>query len=81
MQRVILRSWVKSSILAVKSERLQQVPVLKQELEEKDAVIAELGRQLAAAHESGGGPGAASTSSQYQEELAQVQSEYLFWAF
>ncbi|XP_039822152.1 uncharacterized protein LOC120684349 isoform X2 [Panicum virgatum] len=45
------------------------------ELEEKDAVIAELGRQLAAAHESGGGPGAVSTSSQYQVELAQVQRE------
>ena len=81
MQRVILRSWVKSSILAVKSERLQQVPVLKQELEEKDVAIAELRRQLATAHESGGVLSAASTSSQYQEELARVQSEYLFWAF
>ncbi|KAG2556643.1 hypothetical protein PVAP13_8NG185900 [Panicum virgatum] len=66
---------VKSSILAVKSEGLQPVPVLKQELEEKGVVIAELRRQLATARESGGVLGAASTSSQYQEELARVQRE------
>ena len=62
----------------MKSKGLQPVPVLKQELEEKDVVIAELRRQLATARESGGVLGAASTSSQYQEELARVQSEYLF---
>jgi len=58
--------------LAVKSEGLQQVPVLKQELAEKDAIIAELGRQLAAA-QAGGGAG--SSSSANQEELAQSQSK------
>ena len=68
-----LHSRVKSSILAVKSERLQQVPALKQELEEKDDLIADLGEQLATARE-----GATSSSSQYQEELAQLKSKHLF---
>ena len=68
-----LHSRVKSSILAVKSERLQQVPALKQELEEKDDLIAELGEQLATARE-----GATSSSGQYQEELAQLKSKRLF---
>jgi len=77
VQRVILRSRLKSSILAVKYERLQLIPVLKQELAEKDAIIVELGRQLAAARDGGGGPDNASTSSKYQEELARIQSEYL----
>ena len=49
----------------MKCEGLQPVPVLKQELEEKDVVIAELRRQLATTRESGGVLGAASTSSQY----------------
>ena len=52
--------------------------MLKQELEEKDVVIAELRRQLAIARESGGVLGTTSTLSQFQEELARVQSEYLF---
>ena len=56
----------------MKSEGLQQVPVLKQELAEKDAIIAELGRQLAAA-QAGGGAG--SSSSANQEELAQSQNK------
>lgn len=71
-KKVVLRSRLKSSILAVKSEGLQQVPVLKQELAEKDAIIAELGRQLAAA-QAGGGAG--SSSGANQEELAQSQRE------
>ena len=72
-----MRSRLKSSILVVKSEGLQQIPVLKQELAEKDAIIAELGRQLAAAQAGGGGADAGSSSGVNQEELAQSQSKYL----
>ena len=61
----------------MKSEGLQQIPVLKQELAEKDAIIAELGRQLAAAQAGGCGTDAGSSSGVNQEELAQSQSKYL----
>jgi hypothetical protein len=67
---------IKSSALAVKSERLQQVPALKRELEEKDDLIAALAEQLAAARESATG-----SSRQHQEELARLKSEYFFSVF
>ena len=44
MQKMALCSRVKSSFLAIKSEKLQHVPTLKQELEDKDALITELGK-------------------------------------
>ena len=69
-------SQIKSSALAVKSERLQQVPALKRELEEKDDLIAALAEQLAAARESATG-----SSRQHQEELARLKSEYFFSVF
>ena len=77
MQKVVLQTRLKSSILDVKSKGLQQIPVLKQELVEKHAIIDELGRQLAAAQAGGGGADAGSSSSVNQEELAQSQSKYL----
>ena len=61
----------------MKSKGLQQIPVLKQELAEKDAIIVELGRQLAAAQAGGGGTDDGSSSGVNQEELAQSQSKYL----
>ena len=42
LQRVVERSRLKSSVLAVKAEKLEDVHSLKQELLEKDAVVAEL---------------------------------------
>jgi len=47
LQRIVERSRLKSCMLAVKAEKLQDVHSLKQELLEKDAVVAELKRQLA----------------------------------
>ena len=77
MQKVVLQTRLKSSILDVKSKGLLQIPVLKQELVEKHAIIDELGRQLAAAQAGGGGTDAGSSSGVNQEELAQSQSKYL----
>jgi len=53
-KRVVERSRLKSSILAVKADGLQDAHSLKQELAEKDALIAELKEQLAAAQAGGG---------------------------
>jgi len=53
-KKVVEQSRLKSSVLAVKAKGLQQIPALKQELAEKDAVIAELGKQLAAARANDG---------------------------
>ena len=64
---------IKSSALAVKSERLQQVPALKRELEENDDLITSLVEWLATASES-----ATSSTSRNDEELARVKSKYLF---
>ena len=49
LQKLARRSQIKSSDLAVMSERLQQFPALKQELMEKDDLIASLTEQLATA--------------------------------
>ena len=57
-------------------QRLQQVPALKRELEEKEDLIAALAEQLAAARESATG-----SSRQHQEELARLKSEYFFSVF
>ncbi|KAG2577610.1 hypothetical protein PVAP13_6NG192400 [Panicum virgatum] len=67
-KKIVLRSRLKSSILAIKAEGLQEVHALKQELAEKDAVIADLKRQLAAAQAGG-------SSGVTQEELVQSQRE------
>ena len=72
LQRVVERSRLKSSILAVKADGLQDAHSLKQELAEKDALIAELKEQLAAA-QAGGGKGSSGRDS---EELARCQSKY-----
>ena len=76
MQKLARRSQIKSSALAVKSERLQQFPALKRDLEEKDDLIASLTEQLAAARESATG-----STSQRDEELAQLRSKYSFLIF
>ena len=73
MQKLARRSQIKSSALAVKSEQLQQFPALKRELEEKDNLIASLAEQLAAARESATG-----STSQRDEELAQLRSKWSF---
>jgi hypothetical protein len=72
MQRVVERSRLKSSVLAVKAEGLQQISALRHELAEKDALIAELGQQLLAARAN---DGARVTGGVDQEELTQSQSE------
>ena len=69
LQRVVKRSQLKSSVLAVKAENLQDVHSLKQELLEKDAVIAELKRQLANSQVGG-------SSGGQNEELTRCQREY-----
>ena len=46
MQRVVERSRLKSSILAVKAERLNDASALREELLEKDATITELKQQI-----------------------------------
>ena len=74
MQRVVERSRLKSSVLAVKAEGLQQISALRHELAEKDALIAELGQQLSAARAN---DGARVTGGVDQEELTQSQSEQL----
>lgn len=71
-KKVVEQSRLKSSVLAVKAKGLQQIPALKQELAEKDAVIAELGKQLAAARAN---DGARAVGDGDQEELAQSQRE------
>jgi len=76
VQKLARRSRIKSSALAVKSERLQQFPALKWELEEKDDLIASLAEQLAAARESATG-----STSQHNEELAQLRSKCSFLSF
>ena len=76
VQKMAQWSQIKSSALAVKSERLQQVPALKRELKEKDDLIAALAEQLAAARENATG-----SSRQHQEELARLKSEYFFSVF
>ena len=55
VQKMAQWSQIKSPALAVKSERLQQVPALKRELEEKDNLIAALAEQLATDRESATG--------------------------
>ena len=70
------RSRIKLSALAVKSKRLQQVPALKQELEEKDDLITSLAEQLAAARESATG-----STCQRDEEVAQLRSKCPFFIF
>ena len=74
LQRVVERSRLKSSILAVKADGLQDAHSLKQELAEKDALIAELKEQLAAAQAGGGN--AEGSSGRDSEELARCQSKY-----
>ena len=68
-QRVAERSRLKSSILAVKTEKLQDAHSLIQELVEKDAEIAELRRQQSV-FQAGG------STVIRNEDLARCQRKY-----
>ena len=73
VQKLAQRSRIKSSALAVKSERLQQFPALKWELEEKDDLVAALAEELAMARESVTG-----STSWHDDEVAQLKSKHPF---